>query len=377
MAVPPDSVPEILDHLTKVDLIKETNNSWRRLIIEKPFGHDLNSAKALNQALLKVAKENQIFRIDHYLGKESVQNIIVFRFANGIFEPTWNNKFIDNIQITAAETLGVEGRGAYYDNNGALRDMIQNHLFQMLALTTMDAPKRYDAESVRERKKEIFDSIRPFKEADMPSSVVRGQYGAGTIAENLITAYRDEPSVRKGSMTETFVALKVLIDNERWSGVPIYLRTGKRLSNRVTEIVIQFKDDRMTDFGDIATKNLAANSLVLKIQPDEGISLEFGAKVPGEILSMQMLAMDCEYSDYFGKQTTNGYETLLYDCLIGDGLLFARADNVETNWSIVDPILKYWQHADQDTLQIYTSGTSGPIAADQLLERDGRKWRQI
>jgi len=377
MAVPPDSVPEIVERLTEANLIKQTNDFWRRLIIEKPFGHDLDSARALNQTLLKVAEETQIFRIDHYLGKESVQNIMVFRFANGIFESTWNNKYIDNIQITAAESLGVEGRGAYYDNNGALRDMIQNHLFQMLALTTMEAPKRYDAESVRECKQNIFNSIRPYQNTDIPLTVVRGQYAAGKIDDQAVCAYREEPSVRKDSMIETFVALKVLIDNDRWSGVPIYLRTGKRLSKRVTEIVIQFKDDRLTDFGDMPTKNLTPNTLVLKIQPDEGICLQFGAKVPGEVLSMQMLAMDCKYSDYFGKQTKNGYETLLYDCLIGDCLLFARADNVETNWGIVDPILKYWQNAAQDTLQVYSSGTSGPIAADKLLERDSRKWQKF
>lgn len=377
MAVPPDAVTQIVEHLAEVELTKQTKDFWRRLIIEKPFGHDLNSARALNNVLLKVAQENQIFRIDHYLGKESVQNIMVFRFANGIFEPIWNNKYIDNIQITVAESLGVEGRGTYYDNTGALRDMIQNHLFQMLALTTMEAPKYYDSGSVRDRKREIFNAIRPYEKTDILANIVRGQYDKGVIADKPVCPYRDEPSVRKDSMTETFVALKVLVDNDRWSGVPIYLRTGKRLSKRLTEIAIQFKDDRLTDFGDTSIKHLTPNSLVLKIQPDEGICLQFGAKVPGEILSMQMLEMHCEYSDYFGKQITNGYETLLYDCLIGDCTLFARADNVETNWGIVDPILKYWQNATQDKLENYPSGTSGPISADKLLKRDGREWRKI
>ncbi len=377
LAVPPESVGAVVEHLAEANLIKQTKECWRRLVIEKPFGHDFDSAHALNKALLKVAQEDQIFRIDHYLGKESVQNIMVFRFANGIFESRWNNKHIDNIQITAAETLGVEGRGTYYDNNGAARDMVENHLFQMLALTTMDAPKRYDAESVRDSKKGIFESIRHLDKTDIQSSVIRGQYIEGKVDEKPVCAYRDEPSVNKRSMTETYVALKVLIDNDRWSGVPIYLRTGKRLSKRVTEIAIQFKNDRTTDFGEQSTKDLSANMLVLKIQPNEGICLQFGAKIPGETLSMKMLEMDCEFSDYFGKQTTNGYETLLYDCFVGDSLLFARADNVETNWNTIDPILQYWQEANEDSLQTYASGSAGPIAADKLLERDGRKWRPM
>jgi len=377
MAVPPAAVPSIVDELDKLDLIKQKNSSWHRLAIEKPFGHDRNSAKLLNKTLLQVADESQIFRMDHYLGKESVQNIMVFRFANGIFEPTWNNKYIDNIQITVAETLGVEERGAYYENNGALRDMIQNHLFQMLALTTMDAPARYDADSVRACKEKIFQSIRPYNEESIRSNVIRGQYTAGQIDHKSVAAYRDEPSVKKDSLTETYVALKVLIDNDRWSGVPIYLRTGKRLSKHVTNIAIEFKTDRLTDFGKPAITKLETNTLLLKIQPNEGICLQFAAKVPGEVLDMQMLAMDCEYADYFGKHTTNGYETLLYDCLLGDPMLFASADNVETNWGTVDPILKYWQNGTSDTLHLYKSGSSGPGAANALLERDGKKWREL
>ena len=377
LATASDFFCEIVSQLGQVGLASEEEGHWRRAIIEKPFGHDLDSARTLNRNLGSILKESQIYRIDHYLGKETVQNISVFRFGNGLFEPVWNYRYIDHVQITVAETVGVEGRGGFYEGTGALRDMVQNHLFQLLAMTAMEPPLSFDANALRDEKSKLLQSILPLSEADVLSQAVRGQYGEGTVKGKPVSAYRAEPRVAPDSSTETFVALKLLIDNWRWAGVPFYLRTGKALNKRVSEIAIQFKRVPHLLFRQTSIEKLTANFLVVRIQPDESIILHFGAKIPGPTVRLGEVKMDFCYKDYFQAAPSTGYETLIYDCMIGDATLFQRADNVELGWSVVTPILDTWKALPPNNFPNYAAGTWGPEAAEQLLERDGRHWRKI
>ena len=349
-------------------------HGWRRVIIEKPFGHDLESAKQLNRDVTQVLSEKQIYRIDHYLGKETVQNILVFRFANGIFEPIWNRRYIDHVQITVAESVGVETRGPYFDVTGALRDMVPNHILQLISLTTMEPPISFAADDVRDEQAKVLHAISQHSPEELLSRAVRGQYGEGTVDGKRVPGYRQEARVNPESRAETFVALKLNIENWRWAGVPFYLRTGKRLPQRVTEIAIEFRRAPHILFRDTPVHRLAPNRLVLHIQPDEGISLRFGAKVPGSTLRLGAVDMDFAYADYFGSTPSTGYERLLYDCMIGDATLFQRADMVEAGWSVVTPILDLWQAVPPRTFPNYASGSWGPREAAELLERDGRRW---
>jgi glucose-6-phosphate 1-dehydrogenase len=367
----------IVDHLAASGLIQEAPGAWRRVIVEKPFGHDLASAQALNADLMSVLDERQIYRMDHYLGKETVQNVMVFRFANGIFEPLWNRDHIDHVQITVAETVGVENRANFYEVTGALRDMVPNHLFQLLSFVAMEVPTSFDADAVRSEKVKVLDSLRPITDDMVLHDAVRGQYEAGVIAEKPVKSYRDEPKVSPQSDTETYVALKLLIDNWRWAGVPFYLRTGKRLPRRMSEICIQFKRAPIAVFRDTSIDEVTPNLLVIRIQPDEGISLQFGAKVPGPALEIGGVKMNFQYKDYFNTAPATGYETLIHDCMIGDQTLFQRADNVEAGWRVVQPILDAWAGRRPRDFPNYEAGTQGPRAADELLARDGRVWRKI
>ncbi len=376
LATASDFFAEIVRQLGDIGLVREQEGHWRRVIIEKPFGHDLESARTLNQNLAAVLKESQIYRIDHYLGKETVQNILVFRFGNGLFEPVWNRNYIDHVQITVAETVGVEGRGGFYESAGALRDMVQNHLFQLLAMMAMEPPLSFEAQALRDEKSKLLQAIMPLNSVEeVFDHAVRGQYGEGTVKDKHVSAYRAEPRVSPDSNTETYVALKLMIDNWRWAGVPFYLRTGKAMPQRTSEIAIQFKRVPHLMFRQTTVSQLTPNFLVLHIQPDEGISLEFGAKVPGPVVRMGAVGMDFHYSDYFGKTPSTGYETLLYDCMIGDATLFQRADNVEFGWSVVKPILDVWKTLPPKSFPNYAAGSWGPLEALELLERDGRHWR--
>ena len=374
LATPPALFEPIVGQLGAVGLVDESAGAWRRVIIEKPFGRDLDSARLLNRRILAVLQEPQVYRIDHYLGKETVQNIMALRFGNGIFEPIWNRNHINHVQITVAETVGVEQRGGYYDTSGALRDMVQNHLFQLLAVTTMEPPSSFLAEPVRDERLKVLEAVRPFTAETSRREVVRGQYGAGHGLGRDLPAYRVEPKVPFASHTETYVALKVLIDNWRWADVPFYLRTGKRLASRVTEIAIQFKGAPLALFRETPAHRMPSNWLVLRIQPSEGISLQFEAKVPGPRVRLGTVKMDFSYADYFGRSPSTGYETLLYDCMVGDPTLFHRADIVEAGWEIVSPILDAWQQPNAAPVADYPAGTWGPTAADTLLRRDGRAW---
>jgi glucose-6-phosphate 1-dehydrogenase len=348
---------------------------WRRVIIEKPFGSDLESAQSLNREIGQVLKETQVYRIDHYLGKETVQNILIFRFANGIFEPVWNRRYIDHVQITVAESLGVERRGGYYENAGALRDMVPNHLLQLVSLTAMEPPISFRADAVRDEQAKVLHAIQPIAPEEVLTRAVRGQYGPGTIDNEQVPGYREEPYVDPHSNTETFVALKLSVDNWRWAGVPFYIRTAKRLAKRVTEIVIQFRRAPFVLFRDTPVDKLGSNLLVMHIQPDEGISLSFGAKIPGAQVRLGGVTMDFRYADYFGTETSTGYERLLYDCMIGDATLFQRSDMVEAGWSVVEPVLDVWRALPPRAFPNYEAGTWGPKEADELIHKDGRKWR--
>jgi glucose-6-phosphate 1-dehydrogenase len=378
LATSPDFFSPIVQQLGSAGLTREENGHWRRVIIEKPFGHDLDSARLLNQEIGKVLNENQTYRIDHYLGKGTVQNILVFRFANGILEPIWNRRYIDHVQITVAEDLGIEQRGGYYDRVGALRDMVPNHLFQLLTLTAMEPPTSFGASAVRDEQVKLLRSIQPLSPEEVLRSTVRGQYGGGTIGGEQVPGYRSEPDVPPDSRTETFVALKLHIDNWRWANIPFYLRTGKRLPRRVTEIAIQFKRAPFMLFRKTSVDyvNLKPNRLVLHIQPDEGISLSFGAKVPGPLVRLGTVDMDFQYEDYFGSTLSTGYETLLYDCMLGDATLFQRADMVEEGWSVVTPILDVWKALPPRDFPNYAAGTWGPHEADDLMSKDEREWRK-
>ncbi len=374
LATAPRFFGDIADGLAKAGLLHE-GAGWRRLVVEKPFGHDLTSAKALNRRLLKVMDERQIFRIDHFLGKETVQNIMVARFASGLFEPIWNRDHIDHVQITAAETVGVEGRGSFYESAGALRDMTPNHMFQLLAMVAMEPPNSFDADAVRTEKARVVDAIRVQTPAQALANSVRGQYRAGRVGRRELVAYRDEPHVARDSRTETYVALKLEIDNWRWAGVPFYIRTGKALSARDTQIVIAFKAAPTSLFRGQPVKSLPPSALVLQIQPREGINLDFAAKVPGEEMRITGVDMDFCYADWFKTEPSTGYETLLYDVMTGDQTLFQRADNIEFGWRAVQPFLNAWEKGG--VVHGYPVGSAGPAAADTLLERDGRSWRTL
>jgi glucose-6-phosphate 1-dehydrogenase len=377
LAVAPRFFSPIAKMLASCCLSKEEDGHWARVIVEKPFGHDLASAKQLNQELRQVLTEKQIYRIDHYLGKETVQNVMVFRFSNNIIEPLWNRNYVDHVQITAAETVGVEHRGGFYETAGALRDMVPNHLFQLLTMTAMEPPISFGADEVRNKQAEVLHAIQPLTPEEVLTNTVRGQYGSGIVDAQRVPGYRSEPAVARDSNTETFVALKLLIDNWRWAGVPFYLRTGKRLPRRVTEIVIQFRRTPFVLFRNTSVRNLETNRLVIHIQPEEGISLSFGAKVPGSTMKLGLVNMDFDYSTYFGMEHSTGYERLLRDGMAGDATLFQRADMVEAGWSVIQPILDVWHALPARGFPNYAAGSWAPAEADELLQKDGRAWRRI
>ena len=362
----------VVENLGKAGLTQQADGAYRRVVVEKPFGSDLASARELNERLLKVLDESQIYRIDHFLGKETVQNILAMRFGNGVFEPLWRREFVDHVQITAAETVGVEGRGAFYEPTGALRDMIPNHLFQLLGMVAMEPPNSFSADTVRSAKEALFEAIRPIQ----PGNAIRGQYTAGKVQGRDVASYRDSPGVAHDSVTETYVALKLEIDNWRWSGVPFYMRTGKSLTGRLTEVVVHFKQAPYAMFADTPVDKLTPNNLTLNIQPTQGVTLGISAKIPGPKMDLGGVEMKFRYEDAFNLTPNVGYETLLYDCFTGDATLFQRADNIEAAWRVVDPALKAWE-ADRSGPEMYEAGTAGPRGADDLLGHDGRAWMPL
>ena len=380
LATPPSFFGVIATELGKAGLTEETDNQWRRIIIEKPFGRDLESAKALNKTLHQSFEEHQIYRIDHYLGKETVQNIMAYRFGNGTVEATWNHRYIDHVQITVAESLGVEDRASYYEEAGALRDMIANHLLAVMSVVAMEPPNSFAAEAIRNEQIKVLKAIQSFDSEKVLTDTVRGQYGEGVQenSENL-PAYRDEPGIADDSSTETFVAMKLMIDSWRWAGVPFYLRTGKRMPGRYSEVVIQYKPgpNMMFQKSREKRKDMQPNQLVLRIQPNEGISMEFNAKVPGTGLNVSRVCMDFDYEDYFDQSTaSSGYETLIYDCLCGDVTLFKHADNIEVCWELLQPLLDAWQTIEPSNFPNYPACSWGPEEADELLARDGFNWKK-
>ncbi|WP_291868645.1 glucose-6-phosphate dehydrogenase [Bradyrhizobium sp.] len=377
LATPPDAFAPIARELGRTGMLSQQGGAWRRLVIEKPFGTDLASAHALNGELLKIVDEHQIYRIDHYLGKETVQNILVLRFANGMFEPIWNRNHIDHVQITVDEKLDVGHRGGFYDSTGALRDMVPNHLFQLLSLVAMEPPIRFDAHSVRAEKADVLAAIQTQSESEALRNSVRGQYQAGKIDNVEIGDYRSTGEVRPGSTTETYAALKLTIDNWRWAGVPFYLRTGKALGVKRTEVAIKFKQAPFAMFSCTPVETLAQNYLVISVAPTEGIALQFNTKVPGPAIRIDGVEMKFRYKDYFKAEPSTGYETLLHDCMIGDNILFQRADSVEAGWKAVQPFLDAWKKAGANGLLSYTAGSEGPAEANTLLTRDGRSWRKL
>jgi glucose-6-phosphate 1-dehydrogenase len=378
LATPPNAFAPISRELGRTGLLKEQENGpWRRLVVEKPFGTDLASAKSLNAELLKIVTEHQIYRIDHYLGKETVQNILVLRFANGMFEPIWNRNHIDHVQITVDEKLGVGHRGSFYDATGALRDMVPNHLFQLLSLVAMEPPIRFDAHSVRTEKADVLAAIQPQSEEEALENSVRGQYLGGKIGDIEIDEYCKTDDVKPGSTTETYAALKLTIDNWRWAGVPFYLRTGKALGIKRTEVAIKFKQAPFAMFSCTAAETLAENYLVIGVEPTEGIALQFNTKVPGPSIRIDGVEMKFRYKDYFKAEPSTGYETLIYDCMIGDNILFQRADSVEAGWKAVQPFLDAWKKAGAKGMEFYQAGSEGPPRAEELLKRDGRSWRKL
>lgn len=372
-AIPPEFISTVATELDKTKLLIESEGIFRRIIVEKPFGHDVASAKLLNKELLSIVDETQIFRIDHFLGKETVQNLLAFRFSNGIFEPIWNGRYIDHVQITISETLGVELRGSYFEKAGALRDMIPSHLLQILSLIAMEPPVSFSAEYIQDEKSKVIHSIDAFTPERVLQNAVRGQYGGGKINQMDVIPYRDEPNVDPNSATETYVAIKLLLDNWRWLHVPFYIRTGKRLKARTSEVIIQFKSEPTILFGGNA-QDIVPNILCIKIQPDEGISLRFNAKKPGQSLQLRPVNMDFKYVDYFGVKPQTGYETVLYDCMNGDHTLFERAEMVTSSWELVQPILDLWSALPPRDFPNYASGTWGPKAGNDLIQRDGREW---
>ena len=373
-ATPPPTYPIIIEALNNAGM-SEVARGYRRIIIEKPFGTDLKSAQDLNRRVQAAFHEDCVYRIDHYLGKETVQNILAFRFANSIFEPIWNNQHVDSVQITAAEELGIEKRGAYYEHAGAMRDIVQNHAMQLVTLVGMEPPLAFDAQAVRDEKVKLLRSIRPIEERDAATQTVRGQYGAGWVLGEKVPGYRQEAGVAADSQTETYVALQFQVDNWRWAGVPFYVRAAKRMPKRVTEIRIQFKRPPHLTFGRAQTRDLEPNAITLRIQPEEGISLRFGAKVPTAGLQIRSVNMDFMYMTSFLIDAPDAYERLLTDCMLGDPTLFTRADEVDAAWSLVDPIEKAWA-AGKPKLASYAAGSWGPKAADRLLEAQGRAWHR-
>ncbi len=377
LATQPSAFAEIVAQLGRVGLDHERHDGgWRRVVIEKPFGRDLDSAVRLNREVGKVFRERQVYRIDHYLGKETVRNLLVFRFGNGIFEPIWNRRHIDHVQITVAESIGIENRGAFYEETGASRDFLQNHLLQLLSLVAMEPPTTFEADALRDEKVKIIRAITEMTPDQVRRDVVRGQYGPGWVEAQPVRAYREEPEVDPASETETFIAARLTVDDWRWSGVPFFLRMGKRLPKRATEIAIQFKEVPHRLFKDSAT-DPEPNLLAMRIQPDEGIMLRFGAKVPGLGIDVRNVTMDFTYGSAFQTDSPDAYETLILDALLGDASLFTRADEVEEAWSIVDPIINAWAEMPAPEFPNYEAGTWGPEAADDLLVREGRRWRRI
>ena len=378
LAVPPALYPEIVRQLGRAGLAAagDPPREWSRVIIEKPFGRDLASAQALNREVAAVLAEPQVYRIDHYLGKETVQNILTFRFGNSIFEPLWNRRYVDHVQILVAEDLGIEGRGGYYDHAGALRDMAQNHMLQLLSLVAMEPPSAFEANAVRDEKVKVLRSLRPIPAAGAEASTVRAQYGPGLLAGQPQCGYRQEPGVAPEATTETYVALKLEVDNWRWASVPFYLRTGKALPARLTEVTIQFRQPPLLMFerpGE-AAQPIEPNRLSLRIQPDEGISLRFGLKPPGPRIRLRPVSMAFDYERGFGVQAPEAYERLLLDCMLGDATLFIRQDEVEAAWALVTPLLQAWEAKGSAGLASYAAGTWGPPAADVFIARDGREW---
>jgi len=383
LAVPPNLYPEIVQQLDRAGLAVSgahrasgSKRGWTRVIVEKPFGYDLDSARTLNREIADVFDEDQVYRIDHYLGKETVQNLAVFRFGNGLFEPIWNRRYIDSVQITVAETVGVEGRGEFYDSTGALRDIVQNHGLQLMAMFAMEPPVEFAAEDLRDEKLKVLRAVKPMTADDVAANTIRGQYVSGWVEGERLPSYRDAPEVEPDSQTETFAALKLAIDSWRWAGVPFYLRTGKAMPSRVTEIAVQFKRAPLALFQRAGVPAVEPNVLAIRVQPDEGILLRFGAKVPGQGLQIRTVNMDFRYGSSFAVDSPDAYETLLLDAMIGDPSLFTRDDEVEQAWTILQPILAAWASGTGGPLHFYAAGTWGPPAADELLERDGRAWRR-
>jgi glucose-6-phosphate 1-dehydrogenase len=377
LATQPSAFAEIIGGLGRAGLDHEHHGGgWRRIVVEKPFGRDLTSAIRLNREVGKVFRESQVYRIDHYLGKETVRNILVFRFGNGIFEPIWHRRYVDHVQITVAESIGVEKRGAFYEEAGASRDFLQNHLMQLLALVAMEPPATFDADALRDEKVKVLRAIEPMAPGEVAANVVRGQYGPGWVAGESVAGYRGEPAVDPASETETFVAARLFVDDWRWAGVPFYLRAGKRLPKRATEIAMQFKQVPHALFKD-SNADPEANLLALRIQPDEGIQLRFAAKVPGLGVDVRSVNMDFTYGSAFSVDSPDAYETLILDALLGDAALFTRADEVEKAWGIVTPIIDAWADQPPPAFPDYAAGSWGPDAADALLARDGHRWRRI
>jgi glucose-6-phosphate 1-dehydrogenase len=375
LATQPSQFAEIVAQLGRVGLDHERHEGgWRRIVIEKPFGHDLESAKKLNREVGKVFRESQVYRIDHYLGKETVRNLLVFRFGNGIFEPLWNRRYVDHVQITVAESIGIEGRGKFYEETGAVRDVLQNHLLQLVSLVAMEPPATFEADALRDEKVKVLRAIGTHP-ADPWHDVVRGQYGRGWVSGEPVPGYREEPDVDPRSETETYIAARFMIDDWRWSGVPYYVRTGKRLPKRATEIAIQFRAVPHHLFRDTSAEP-DPNLLAIRIQPDEGIMLRFGAKIPGLGLDVRSVTMDFTYGSAFSVDSPDAYETLILDALQGDASLFTRADEVEEAWSLVDPLIEAWVNGPPPDFPNYDAGTWGPADADELIARDGRRWRR-
>jgi glucose-6-phosphate 1-dehydrogenase len=374
LSTSPSLVPSIVQRLGEAGMNAGEDGGWSRLVVEKPFGRDLESAKELNAEIQRYFDEGQIYRIDHYLGKETVQNILALRFANGIFEPIWNQHYVDHVQITVAEDLGVGTRGAFYEEAGAMRDIVQNHVMQVLCLTAMEPPVAFDAESLREEKVKVLKAVRPIPDDEVDLNAVRGQYTRGWVFGEEVEGYREGKDVASDSVTETFVGLRLFIDNWRWAGVPFFIRSGKRMPKKATEVAIQFHSSPHTPFAHDDTEGLEPNVLVIRVQPEEGLSLKIGAKVPGTGFEVSSVNMDLLYGTAFLEEAPDAYQRLLLDLMLGDPTLFIRADEAEGAWRIIDPIMRLW--AEKREISTYPAGTWGPEDADQLLERDGREWRR-